>query len=121
MSTWRERTAAKIHEIYMKEARRHSDVRHKDAYEDLPENIKEFDRVLADWHAQELKAAVEGVRLEKTYELLQLPSEWNDALNDRDNHKIIYLSQQSTSDGYNRAVSDLERAKAERLRELGIV
>lgn len=29
------------------EAKRQGDVRHKDKYQDLPENIKEFDRVLA--------------------------------------------------------------------------
>ena len=42
-----ESLSAKFHEIYMIEARRQGDVRHKDAYADLPENIKEFDRVLA--------------------------------------------------------------------------
>lgn len=42
-----EELSAKFHEIYMVEARRQGDVRHKDAYADLPENIKEFDRVLA--------------------------------------------------------------------------
>lgn len=36
-----------LHGIYQAEAKRQGDVRHKDAYEDLPENIKEFDRVLA--------------------------------------------------------------------------
>jgi protein associated with RNAse G/E len=39
--------SAKFHEVYMIEARRQGDVRHKDNYSDLPENIKEFDRVLA--------------------------------------------------------------------------
>lgn len=42
-----ETLAAKFHEIYQQEAKRQGDVRHKDAYGDLPENIKEFDRVLA--------------------------------------------------------------------------
>lgn len=39
--------AEKFHEIYQQEAKRQGDVRHKDDYVNLPENIKEFDRVLA--------------------------------------------------------------------------
>jgi len=42
-----ESLAAKFHEVYQVEAKRQGDVRHKDAYADLPGNIKEFDRVLA--------------------------------------------------------------------------
>ncbi len=42
-----ETLAAKFHEIYMIEARRQGDVRHKDAYADLADNVKEFYRVLA--------------------------------------------------------------------------
>ncbi len=39
--------AAQFHRIYQEEAKRQGDVRHKDSYDDLPENIKDFDRVLA--------------------------------------------------------------------------
>lgn len=42
-----EELAAELHEVYMKEATRHGDVRHAEDYNDLPENIKEFDRALA--------------------------------------------------------------------------
>lgn len=42
-----EELSSKLHDIYMLEAKRQGDVRHKDKYEDLTENIKEFDRVLA--------------------------------------------------------------------------
>ena len=42
-----ESLAAKFHEIYQQEAKRQGDVRHQDSYADLPENVKEFDRVLA--------------------------------------------------------------------------
>lgn len=42
-----EKLAAKIHEVYQIEAKRQGDVRHADKYSDLPENVKEFDRVLA--------------------------------------------------------------------------
>lgn len=42
-----ETVSAQLHDVYIKEAKRQGDVRHKDAYEELPENIKEFDRVLA--------------------------------------------------------------------------
>lgn len=42
-----EALAKEFHTVYQIEARRQGDVRHKDKYEDLPDNIKEFDRVLA--------------------------------------------------------------------------
>ena len=46
--TWTEESLARqFHEIYQKESKRQGDVRHQDSYDDLPENIKEFDRVLA--------------------------------------------------------------------------
>jgi len=47
--------ASEFHEVYQKEARRQGDVRHKDNYYDLPENIKEFDRVLAKYAIQLLE------------------------------------------------------------------
>lgn len=42
-----ERLAAKLHDIYMKEAHRQNDVRHVGRYEDLEESTKDYDRVLA--------------------------------------------------------------------------
>jgi hypothetical protein len=42
-----EALSSTFHDIYITEAKRQGDVRHKDSYVDLPENIKEFDRVLA--------------------------------------------------------------------------
>lgn len=42
-----EKLSSKFHDVYMKEARKQGHVRHKDKYEDLEENIKEYDRVLA--------------------------------------------------------------------------
>lgn len=42
-----EKLAAEFHDIYQQEAKRQGDVRHHDDYDQLPENIKEFDRVLA--------------------------------------------------------------------------
>ena len=50
-----ESLAAKFHDIYQREAKRQGDVRHKDSYADLPENIKEFDRVLARYVATEFQ------------------------------------------------------------------
>ena len=46
---WRriENLAREFHEVYQREAKRQGDVRHKDNYDELPENIKEFDRALA--------------------------------------------------------------------------
>ena len=42
-----EALSAKLHDIYQLEAKRQGDVRHHDAYADLQESTKEFDRVLA--------------------------------------------------------------------------
>ena len=42
-----EALSAKLHDIYQQEATRQGDVRHHDAYADLKESTKEFDRVLA--------------------------------------------------------------------------
>ncbi len=42
-----EKLSAEFHQIYQDEAKRQGDVRHKDSYAELSENIKEFDRVLA--------------------------------------------------------------------------
>lgn len=39
--------AREFHNVYQDEAKRQGDVRHHDDYDDLAENIKEFDRVLA--------------------------------------------------------------------------
>lgn len=42
-----ESLASIFHDIYQEEAKRQGNIRHKDKYKDLPENIKDFDRVLA--------------------------------------------------------------------------
>jgi hypothetical protein len=45
---WTEESLArKLHQIYQDEAKRQGDVRHHDSYDQLAENVKEFDRVLA--------------------------------------------------------------------------
>jgi hypothetical protein len=44
--------AGRLHDIYQKEAHRRGDVRHVDRYEDLSEETKEWDRVLASWILQ---------------------------------------------------------------------
>lgn len=65
-----EALSAKFHEIYQQEAKRQGDVRHKDAYADLPENIKEFDRVLAIFVLAEtakLQAEIAELKKEANY------------------------------------------------------
>ena len=47
-----EARAAEAHAVYQTEARRRGDVRHKDAYEQLDEPTKEWDRVLVRWVAR---------------------------------------------------------------------
>lgn len=59
-----EALSAQLHDIYMKEARRQGDVRHQDAYADLPEHVKEFDRVLARFIITLLEQAREAGRKE---------------------------------------------------------
>ena len=50
-----EALSRKFHEVYQEEAKRQGDVRHTDRYEDLSEDIKEFDRVLARYVLSHLK------------------------------------------------------------------
>lgn len=59
-----EELSAILHAIYQKEARRQGDVRHHDDHKDLPENIKEFDRVLARFITTRERAAREALREE---------------------------------------------------------
>jgi hypothetical protein len=47
-----EQLSARLHDIYQKEAHRRGDVRHADAYHELDEDVKEWDRVLARWIIQ---------------------------------------------------------------------
>jgi len=47
-----ESLSARLHEVYQKEAHRRGDVRHHDADDDLSEEVKEWDRVLARWILQ---------------------------------------------------------------------
>ena len=54
-----ENLSSELHDIYIKEAKRQGDVRHKDKYAELPENIKEFDRVLARFILADRKRIVE--------------------------------------------------------------
>ena len=62
----RELLAAQVHAVYQKEARRQGDVRHPDNYEDLPENVKEFDRVIVDHFASYIKMAEAGWSLRES-------------------------------------------------------
>jgi hypothetical protein len=66
-----EKLAAQFHEIYQAEAKRQGDVRHKDKYEDLPENIKEFDRVLVQFVLNQFGSKEEHAALLKIAEAAQ--------------------------------------------------
>jgi len=68
-----EHLAKKFHEVYQKEAVRQGDVRHASEFEDLPENIKKFDRVLARYVLRNFK--VENRTLEVCH-LCGKKSDW---------------------------------------------
>jgi len=51
-----EARSAEAHDVYQQEAHLRGDVRHADAYEDLSEDTKEWDRVLVRWVATAIRA-----------------------------------------------------------------
>ena len=57
-----EEISAEIHKMYQKEAKRQGDIRHKDKYKDLPENVKDFDRVIAKYIIQNNKRIVKNAK-----------------------------------------------------------
>jgi hypothetical protein len=50
-----EARSADAHAVYQKEAHRRGDVRHPDAYADLSDATKEWDRVLVRWVAETIR------------------------------------------------------------------
>jgi hypothetical protein len=101
--------ASKFHEVYQEEAKRQGDIRHKDKYEDLPENIKDFDRALASYvlknfvGREELNEAIEELEhleLSKNKKLIEqgLPSSERDR---------IYI-QKGIGLGKNAVIKDLK-------------
>lgn len=69
-----EKLAEQIHDIYQTEAKRQGDVRHKDSYAELSENVKEFDRVLARFTIDREAALIE--RVEDLERELAATGEW---------------------------------------------
>jgi len=57
-----EELAAKFHEVYQVEAKRQGDIRHHDSYEQLPKNVKEFDRALARYVIAFISAREQALR-----------------------------------------------------------
>jgi hypothetical protein len=51
-----EARSAEAHDVYQREAHRRGDIRHPDAYADLSEATKEWDRVLVRWVAAAIRA-----------------------------------------------------------------
>ena len=51
-----EARSAEAHAVYQTEAHRRGDVRHPDAYADLSEATKEWDRVLVRWVAETIRS-----------------------------------------------------------------
>jgi hypothetical protein len=82
-----ETLAAKFHEIYQVEAKRQGAVRHKDAYADLPENIKEFDRVLARYVLNNLAEGQAALR-EALHNIFVAYDEWVDPDADFGSHRL---------------------------------
>lgn len=57
MSAEIEKLSSEFHDIYMKEAHKQGRVLHPDKYEDLEENVKEYDRVLARYFVEKINLA----------------------------------------------------------------
>lgn len=57
-----ESLSAKLHNVYMSESLRQRDIRYEQVYDKLPENVKEYDRVLARYIITQLKEAEERGR-----------------------------------------------------------
>jgi hypothetical protein len=55
-----EARSSDAHDVYQKEAHRRGDVRHADAYADLSEPTKEWDRVLVRWVLDETRRILAG-------------------------------------------------------------
>lgn len=55
-----EERSADAHAVYQREAHRRGDVRHADAYADLAEPTKEWDRVLVRWVLEATEAILDG-------------------------------------------------------------
>jgi len=55
-----EELSAQLHQVYQEEAHRRGDVRRSDSYDELSEMTKEWDRVLARWIQERLRAALSG-------------------------------------------------------------
>lgn len=57
-----EARSSDAHDVYQKEAHRRGDVRHADAYADLSEATKEWDRVLVRWVLSTIEAAAKVLK-----------------------------------------------------------
>ena len=55
-----EAMSAKIHTVYQEEAKQQNNVKYSDNYDELPENIKEYDRVLATWIIKNFTPRIRG-------------------------------------------------------------
>lgn len=55
-----EELSSRLHDVYQLEAHRRGDVRHAGRYEDLSEDTKEWDRVLARWIVHNFVPAFTG-------------------------------------------------------------
>ena len=87
-----ERLARDFHTVYQKEARRQGDTRHPDDFDALPENIKDFDRVLAryvlDRFQPEFREFVEGTATPRPWKVLPV---WDDP------HRMVNEAGEATA------------------------
>jgi len=88
-----EHLASIFHEIYQKEARRQGDIRHADRYEDLPENVKEFDRVLARYVLQNFQLKAEVKAKKESNAVWKLWEKVHDIFSDPDGSQTTHLAE----------------------------
>ena len=69
---FKENLASQIHDVYMIEAERQGNTRNEKRYEDLPENVKEYDRVLVDFILKRERELLERLRIKLAYQRMKL-------------------------------------------------
>ena len=105
-----EQMAKWFHAVYQTEARRQKDIRHSDFYDQLPENIKDYDRALARYVLNLLLPAAEALRKVAEHEIK------HEITTQREKRSFVYYSIVEDCGAKTVAQTALSR-----LREAGVI